>query len=234
MIEFDENYVNFANDYQMKENFVDFFRNLKSESYPDLDYYKFIFSPLDNFIICIGEKGFCIIDQNNLKEISFTKIFKNNDPRSSNILVSNYTFSNKIQLNFENKIYLFEEDRHDKKIKKIKVQDKNKKLFNKKLLKLMSDEYHFLYYDHKMNFQFTIYDFKHQNLMNYLNSSQVDIKLLNEYKENSFYCLDSALTKINNEDRLFSICGFKGESRLIKFEKSLKETNVQKFIFNLF
>jgi len=160
---------------------------------------------------------------NQTKEICYTKFFKSS---TDSILVSSINFSNFIQLGFEDKLYVFEEDDYSKKIKKVKII--GPKPLNKFALKILSDDFQFMFYDNKMNLSFYFYDFKpNTNSGDY--KLEVDMKHLNEYKENSFYCLDSALAKTNMENRLFAICGFKGTSNLIEFQKALQETKIQTF-----
>lgn len=197
----------------------------ESNDTQDFKIYKFIISPNGNFIFSIGEYGIIchqLLDNElykNPNKIVWKKPFK-----KSQILCDYSIFENYIQLIFENKVLIFSEDVYNKKLNKVKIlKGKNPK---KKILRINSSDYFFLYYDHNMNINFTQYLFKPNTLTQ---SMQIEIKNVNSYTNNFFFNLDSEIlpTQGNTESGIYSICGFKGSSKLIKLEKALHETRLE-------
>lgn len=194
--------------------------------------YQIIMTTYNNFVICLGENGIKILRFKD-NELVYEKKFK-----KSNTLCSYCTFSNYIQIILENKILIFQEDVINKSIKEIKIvknsmfndQTPIKEILkNKNIVQIFEKDFYFIYYDHKMNFIYTHFTFE-PDMIN--NSLQVKIKIINEFKDNSFYCLDSALMKTNNENVVYALTGLKGNSRLIKLEKGLNESIISSFDFH--
>jgi hypothetical protein len=190
-------------DYQPTE-----IRNLNVDSYDN------ILSPFGNYLINVCKKAIAVT------RLDFTPIYeiKFNDE----VYLTGYNyFDCFLQLNFNKIIYVFKEDVLKKEINYTTVD--NAKLIGKNFIRAAMDDYIFLYYDFNMNLILTKY--------NFFDNFTVKVDILNEYLDNSFFCLDSCLVQEGNVNRIYAISGFKGNSKLIKLEKGLYETRLNSFSY---
>jgi hypothetical protein len=233
---FDENYELLLDDTVIPKfnSFENLFKSINSNSQSmisesndtqDFKIYKFILSPNGNFIFSIGEYGImCHLLSDYEPSNTPNKMVMKKNFKKSEILCDYTIFENYIQFIFENKVVIFSEDVYNKKLNKVKIL--KGKIKNKKILRIKSSDYFFIYYDHNMNIDMTQYLLKPNTLTQ---SMQLEIKNVNSYNNNFFFSLDSEIlpTTGNNENVIYSLCGFKGNSKLIKLEKALHETKLE-------
>ncbi len=64
----------------------------------------------------------------------------------------------------------------------------------------------------------------------------IPLRILNEFDNCANYCLDSILLKSNNDNlhssKVYAICGERGKSKLIYYERALKEIRLANFEYN--
>lgn len=199
--------------------------NAQLNNIPNFDYYRLILSPYNNCLFLIGEKGFTCIKLSPNSDSAIEPIFTKTFSQNSNILTSHIVFENYIQLVFENKVYVFEEDVYNKTVKKVKVVNTGDMARNKKVVRMKKGNYHFLYYDNKMNFSLTTCQFKQDKEKQRMSLIIEEKKV---YKDNSFFLLDSALVT-KNENAIYTLNGFRGNSKLMRLERALMETRIYSF-----
>jgi hypothetical protein len=142
---------------------------------------------LKRLLFIFSESSYFIVDHSQKSPLKTVK-FEN-----STILISSICFDNHIQLIFDKILTFYRESDKNNNIKdsnsivEINYEGNHQnKLFNKSVIWINTN--YFLLYDNTMNIFFTKYELNKE-------SFSLNVNLLNEFQNSTFYCLDSKLIK---------------------------------------